>query len=628
MSNDIRFTTLYTPPASDKADLRFVPQYPVISGAITASLALAAALSGAVRPPDPVSGALSANYSLSLLCAASGLYDNAVNRLTAAAYGIRHETAQRLPALCLCPWQDIGILHIVSGIPHAGALPPLSSVRDGGWAGVDIPWGLTPHCRTLAAIGHTEADHLSAHLAAPFAPCVIIHTMRQAAFQAGEKVPVMSGLPFITLSHLHRQEAAPYGQAPPLAFLRVLPSGVGIKSRLSRLIPWQEGMPPRFAVASQPYIPPAPPPRVWSADLWFSRPVPSLADLIFGIEIIYVPIRRVYLMINNASLVRLPDRTPLDATNVKISIDTGSWCWSFSATLSNKSSLALVMPDAAGNPVSVEADMNGWKWVCMIEGWQENRAFGSNSWTISGRSLSAQFADPYAPLRSSASSVDRNAQQLVADELANTGWTLVWNAVDWLVTAGAYSYHDQTPMQAMQRVVQAIGAIIQTDPYDTKFVVQPRYTASPWNWAALTPVISLPDAVISTLGRQWEIRPRYDAVFVSGESQGVVAHGIRTGMAGNNPAPSVTDALITHIDAGRERARNILSAGGRWDTSTIAVPLLAAPDAPGLVLPGAVIEVVESGVAWRGQVIGTSVAAQWSQGVNIMQTLEVERWYG
>lgn len=625
-SVDLYFSQAYTPPAPNAVNLHFgeSPVVPPVSGVLSAvcQAAYLAAIQASVRLPDPRTGVISTTLFNSCSAAISGVYDNAVRRLINGAASVLHQSALWTPMVWRIPWGRTSKLRPAYNLPFAPAMP----LRDA----IDVSWGISPHLRYAVRMLHEDAEHSRCYAALPFDTCIKIHTGAAIPHKRAIPIQILSAVPYIVLLHLHRQLVCPYQHANTLAIRRRIPGSPGVPLFFHRRIPWQQAQRPPFVWPPiSPIVPPQPPPIIWGADLYFKCPAPLHADLIFGVDCaVIIPERSTYMIDNVVSLVRLPERTPLAASNIRVSIDVDSWCWAFSATLTDAASLDLVMPDSQGNPVSVEADINGWQWICMVEGWQENRAFGSNSWSISGRSVSAQLSEPYAPSRSTVAMEDRTAQQLAALELADTGWTLIWNAVDWLAPAGVYSYMRQTPIQAIQRIVQAIGGVLQTDAHEMQLIVQPRYVLSPWQWASATPALSLPDSLISTIGRQWVIRPRYDAAFISGQTQGVVVHGIRAGQAGNNPAPTVTDALITHVDAGRERARNILAAGGRWDISTIAIPLMAAPDVPGLVLPGVIIEVVESGTAWRGQVIGTSVQAAWNNGVTVTQTLEVERYYG
>mgnify|MGYP000662111246 CR=1 FL=1 len=46
-----------------------------------------------------------------------------------------------------------------------------------------------------------------------------------------------------------------------------------------------------------------------------------------------VPIRRVYFVINEVTLTRWPDGTPVPVLGLSLSLDADSWAWGFDATL-------------------------------------------------------------------------------------------------------------------------------------------------------------------------------------------------------------------------------------------------------------------------------------------------------
>lgn len=338
-------------------------------------------------------------------------------------------------------------------------------------------------------------------------------------------------------------------------------------------------------------------------------------------------ILKVYLIMTDISLVRLPDRVPVPISSVQVRTDADSWCWDFSATVTSRAALDLVRPDAG--PVAVEASINGHTFTAMVESWRESRSHGKSGYTITGRSLSAELAAPYAATSSYTETADRTAHQLADAAMLNTGFTVDWSTVDWLVTAGAYSYRDASPMAAIQQVAEAVGAIVQTSRNTQHIAISPRYPTSPWGWAAATPVVVVTDDLCRSLGTNWQTRPAFDGVYVSGTTQGVVALVKRTGTAGANLAPMITDPLITHADAARERGRNTLSAAGKWSVTTIDFPLLPTGQAPGLLAVGDLIEVFDGYDLYRAQVRSVGINAQRGNGsISVVQSVEVERYHG
>jgi len=146
----------------------------------------------------------------------------------------------------------------------------------------------------------------------------------------------------------------------------------------------------------------------------------------------------------------------------------------------------------------------------------------------------------------------------------------------------------------------------------------------------MTPSVMLTDAICREIGRQNQTYSEIDSVIVTAENQGVIVNAVRDGYAGTKPAAMCIDAMITTRDAGRERARHIISKSGFWIVHSLSLFSLMAPgDAPGLLLPGDFVGVNESGTTWKGQVTGTSITAEWgATGVNVGQAIEVEQYIG
>ncbi|MBV5327673.1 MAG: hypothetical protein JZU65_08540 [Chlorobium sp.] len=337
-----------------------------------------------------------------------------------------------------------------------------------------------------------------------------------------------------------------------------------------------------------------------------------------------------YMVMNTAYLTRLPERTAIDVRSMTMAIDLESYCWTFSATIGSETSLDLLRPTSVG-PMLVEASVNGHIWVMQIDSWRQGRSFGGGDRSVSGRSVSAQLGSPAAELTSYTETQARTANQLAEAALVGTGFTLVWDCVDWLVPANCLSYQDQTPIQVVQAVAGAVGAVVQTHQETKTLTVQSRYNGSPWTWAVATPDLILPESLCVGVDGEWDARPVLNAAFVAGTvTGGISAKVIRQGTAGDLAAQMVTDALITHADAGRERGRCIMAAGGDWNSGKIELPLFATPDVPGVVLPGQILRIVPPVLAsWQCQTTGLTVSVSWeSGGLKVRQMVDYERYHG
>ncbi len=340
-------------------------------------------------------------------------------------------------------------------------------------------------------------------------------------------------------------------------------------------------------------------------------------------------------MANTILFKRLPDNVPFDALSVSMQLDVDSWLWSFQMEIPSRAFLDLIKPQG-GTLIDVEIAVNGWKWICRVEGWHESAAFGRRSWTVTGRSPSAELGDPYCTRQSYVSTVATQGSQFVTDILQYSGWSHSWAASDyldpltgWLIPAGAFTYQDQTKIGAIQQLAAAVGAIIQTPP-DTvttpTLTIKPRFPVSPWQWVGVTPEVGIIDAQFEEVGRNWMPAPLYNAVVVAGVNYGKIVSVKRTGTAGDKQAPTFTSDLICTDGAGRESGRIIMGRSGNWIKHTIRLFSLY-PDGtpPGLLVPGTMIAVQEGATTWNGQVTGTTIAAS-NVSREVRQTIEVEEY--
>lgn len=337
--------------------------------------------------------------------------------------------------------------------------------------------------------------------------------------------------------------------------------------------------------------------------------------------------QRVWRLVSSFSVVRLPDRTPVPVLGASLGSDLDSWAWDVRLVLPDRDALELVSPlsGVGGAPVEIEATVNGYVWTALVEGFEERREFGKSGFTVTGRSRSAYLAAPYALPRSHEEAEARTAVQLAEAELTPHGWALDWDVgTDWLVPAGAWAYAGKTPLEAVGLVAGAVGARLQTDPAGDVLRVLPRYPVSPWDWAEADPDVGVNESLVGTLALRWMERPAWQGVYAAGVTQGVLVHVKRVGSDGTPSHPLVTDPLLTHVDAGRERGRQVLAAGGRWAVVTVEMPILPSPQEPGLLTPGQLVEVADGVATWRGLVTSVRVTAGRPK---VRQTVEIERYY-
>lgn len=332
---------------------------------------------------------------------------------------------------------------------------------------------------------------------------------------------------------------------------------------------------------------------------------------------VLVPIRSTYIVINEAHLTLAATGEPIQHTGLSLQLDVDSWAWGWSASVP-ASYLAQLRPDGSDGFVEVIATINGEPFRLLVETLTRDRRFGRADLRIGGRSRSAWLASPHAPTLTRYNTEARTAQQLLEDALTmngvSIGWAVDWQITDWLVPAGAWS-HQGSYIDAAVRIAEAAGAVIQPHPTAPTLRVRHRYPATPWEWPDATPDIALPEDVVTVEGITWADKPRYDVVYLAGS---IMGHVKRTGTSGGTVAPMVTDPLLTHADATRQRGRAILADTGRQAQIRLALPVL---EETGIIQPGTFIQYTEQGVAHRGITRAVDVQCGWPA---ITQTITVE----
>ena len=336
-------------------------------------------------------------------------------------------------------------------------------------------------------------------------------------------------------------------------------------------------------------------------------------------ETIIIPVRGVYIVQNEVLLTRVAGGATIPATRMSLALDVDSWTWSFSASVPGQY-LSLLEP-SGGAAVELEAIINGQQFRVLAERLARDRVFGNSSIAVSGRGKAALLDSPYAPLMTFANDEARTMAQLADEALVFNGvplgWTVNWGLTDWSVPAGVWN-HQGSHMGALARLAESAGAYIRPDPLLQELNVLHRYPTMPDTWASATPDIELPAALTTREGIEWQDRADYDAVYVSGQQAGVLGFVKKAGSAGTTFAQMITDPLITHADAARQRGRAILGNTGRKAIVTLSLPVL---EETGVIEPGKMVRYVDGATTLVGLVRSTNVDVTHPK---VVQTIGVE----
>lgn len=590
-----------------------------ISGTLEAAMAQVLLAGGQTGAQGPFSGSVSG-----VTAAMEGAWDPNTFRGPAAApassfqdgvrrsardRGVVWEYGNRARPQAEERWQD--------GTPTSGltTIPHVILVRARPRA--DLQWASGTHADTQRSLGYVMAWRRKSRRGVSWSPGETAQRQTASAYVMGWRRRLDRAL--------RHQEGMPVGicRINPMVMLRKRPAGPP-----QWRIPWE--------IASKaPWVwpPPAPPeqpePEPFIPNLDFDlgcvlpSPVWTGADFFLDIETCdrvkphgWLPpvAPRVIIVMHTLSIVTLPDGTPIPCDEVQVVTDLDSWAWRWSASVKGAAE------ELAQTQKEIELTVDSLIWRGITESYDAERLFGAVAARVGGRSLSAYLAEPYTDPRARIESTDRTANQLAEDELYNTGWALDWNTVDWLVPAGAFAYDALTPIGAVKQIAEACGAVVQSHPWDTRIIVLPRYPVSAWGLDAAQPDVTIPAGVITRMSTRWQPNALYRGVWVFGRSQGVGVRVYRTGTDGAPYAQMVVDPLVTHVDAGRERGRNILSGSGKRAVITATMPLL--PDV-GLIVPGSIVEVADT-PSWKAYAVGVSISASLGK---VIQTVTLERPY-
>lgn len=341
---------------------------------------------------------------------------------------------------------------------------------------------------------------------------------------------------------------------------------------------------------------------------------------------VVVPIRRIYTVINSATLRRVDGDLLIPTVSMSLTIDTDSWTWGFTARTPG-----AALPDlepVGGQPVEVEATINGVAYRAIIEGISRERTFGRSDLAVSGRGKAAVLDAPYSPLMTFGNpTADRTVQQLANDVLTLNGVSIGWDVNagwapdNWIVPAGVWT-HQGSYITALNAIATAAGAYVQPHRTDKALSVLRRYPAKPWEWDDVTPDFELPSDVVQKEAVTWSDKAIYNRVFVRGMKSGVLGQVTRSGTAGDLEAPMVTDPLITDAIGARQRALPVLADVGRQAAVSLRLPVLAET---GIIAPGKFVRYVDTGVTRMGLVRSVSAEVQRAdKKLTIWQTIGVE----
>lgn len=516
--------------------------------------------------------------------------------------------------------------------PLLAAVQAVSEEARGLRGTLRTAWEQARALRAAAGVVDQQALALPAWLRAVlFEDAVRLRTGAAARFEQGAPARAARTQRFEDGERLRDGRRSRFEPAQRLHGAHLGGAGYGRPARLREGGRFQEAWPPRAGTSA--VQPPQPMPPCFSPALPLQLVFSIQAGAALPLALLYVcgadttqppvvvPVRRVYIVLNQVVLQRVADGAEIPVESLSLSLDASSWAWGFEASIPGWAQ-ALVSPSGA-EPVELMAHINGAEIRLLAESIARERAFGSSTLRVSGRGHHAVLAAPYAPVMNFANAQARTARQLMDDVLTVNGvplgWTIDWALADWNVPAGAFS-HRGTWIDALCAIAAAAGGYLLPHPTAQSIRVRHRYPVAPWEWGTVVPDVSLPVEAVTRESMRLVSKPGYNRVYVAGEVGGILGKVTRAGSAGNVLAPMVVDRLVTDAPAARQRGIAVLADTGRQIETSLRLPVFAQM---GIVEPGTFVEYQDGNVSRLGIVRGTQVQAAFPE---VWQTLDVQAY--
>ena len=560
--------------------------------------------------------------------------DAGVHRGVSQQTALVFEDAATLPVDTTLPWNPTPALTALGAAPWDTA-SPFAAQTAAAW---NAPDPLA--AKAGAAWGQAPTD--SHQSAAIWAEAAVQRMLRALAWDAAQAAGGSAGIAWDQASYQRHRADILWGTAAALPQKTAAPWDKRAAVHAARLLaPWDTAAALPTCRSGPAYVRPAPvvpPPQGTTANLRFCGLAvvypPGSVPIIFGLSLCGSPgalailPARFYMQAHTLQAFRLPDMAPVLITEASVSSDVGSYGWTFSA--SGPTALFEQLAPTAGLPAQIRIELDGIAFEFLVDSITRTERFGQRGARIAGRSVTALLARPFARETQRLNATAANAQQLAEAALQYTGVSLDWGLTDWLVPAGAWS-HSGTPLAAVQAIVEAAGGHLQSARAAATLLARHPYPTlagglpgGPWNWYAsgVTPdVLLAPDALITTSIERTD-QADINAVYVSGQTQGVFRFVKRTGTAGEKLAGMVTDALITANAAALQRGTAVLGAAGPKHMVTLELPVLTGAGQPGVLDVGQLVQVNET-APWRGRV--RAVSASGTFGRAVRQNVQLER---
>ena len=317
----------------------------------------------------------------------------------------------------------------------------------------------------------------------------------------------------------------------------------------------------------------------------------------------------------------------IDPIDFNIKTDLDSYCWQGGIKISDSQyqKVKAKLDVARGNEPLVVVTVNGVSYSFIAEEISRNRVFGNYSYSISGRSITAQLGKDYAHSQGGTINQDLYASQIINMQLADLPFTLDrFEVKDWLIPAGTFNVSNQSPIGIIHQLATACGGILVSDPLNAKLSIYPKWKKPAWELATVTADLVVPMGVVQSISDQKRVNPRYNTTLLIGRTE---ASEVYRKLQGRNLiAPVDNSVLYTDRDCVVPKGIQLLSDSGTHGLYTLKIRVADKYNMP-LVELGQILQISDPEGAWKGIVTGVSLdVGRDNDAITVWQTVNIDRY--
>ncbi len=310
---------------------------------------------------------------------------------------------------------------------------------------------------------------------------------------------------------------------------------------------------------------------------------------------------------------------------IKTDMDGYYWQGNIAITAKDYAKIKAKLDVPRGSEPMINVTVNGFLLSFIAEDQQRSRQFAQQTYSLSGRSITARLGADYAVSQGGLIDQASYVSQIAAQQLNGLSISILdWDINDWLVPADAYSVAGKTPIAVLADIAKAAGGFLMSHPSEPTVSLKPRWKVAAWDMATATPDVIVPADVIRQINDQKRVNPRYNTVRLNSASDGAEVY--RQAQGRDAEASTQDHPLYTDRDAMLPAGIAILSDSGTHGDYTLKLRWADKYNLP-LAQLGEIWQFNDPEGAWRGVITGVSVDVdQDNDAPTVWQSISVDRY--